>query len=76
MYAKAAAIVSASDFYGLTNRWVFECIDGILSRGEPADLLTVVESLQRNGKLEEVAPATRLLQGAEGCASVARTTVY
>lgn len=53
VYAQAAAVVTAADFFRLGHRRVFECIGGLLERGAAADLVTVAESLQRNGLLDE-----------------------
>ena len=51
MYEVAAGIIQPSDFYYPHLRVVYECIGGLLSRSTVADLVTVVESLTRNGKI-------------------------
>jgi hypothetical protein len=54
VFALAAAVVGAGDFFRQSHQRVFTCITGLLERGAEADLITVKESLERNGLLDDV----------------------
>lgn len=54
VYSVAAGILQPSDYYRDAHRQVYECIGGLLDRGTTPDLITVKESLERNGLLEDV----------------------
>lgn len=47
-------IVTASDFYYSNHRLIFEHIAALIAAGDPVDVLTVAEALERSGKLAEV----------------------
>src|SRR5947209_14539767 len=49
---KASELLQPEDFYRDTHRYIFEAISDLARRDEPADLLTVAEELQRQGRLE------------------------
>ena len=49
-----AETVSAEDFYSRNHRLIFDAVDSLSARDEPADVITVSEWLAKAGKLEEV----------------------
>lgn len=53
VFPPAAEVVQAADFFRDGHKRLFECIDGLLARGVEADLVTVKESLERNGLLDD-----------------------
>ncbi|MFQ6069543.1 MAG: replicative DNA helicase [Candidatus Aminicenantales bacterium] len=48
------SIVSPEDFYKESNRKIIECINSLVDKGKPVDLLTLSEELKRLGQLDEV----------------------
>ena len=46
-------LVTAADFYRADHRLIFEHIVALIASGQPADALTVCESLERAGKIEQ-----------------------
>lgn len=48
------------DFYHAANQRVFGAIVALVSRGEPVDLLTLMEELRRQGQLEQMGGAVYL----------------
>jgi replicative DNA helicase len=53
-------IVGESEFYRSDHRLIFNHIVLLIENGKPADVLTVAESLERSGKLEEAGGQTYL----------------
>lgn len=47
-------IVHAEDFYRYDHRLIFQTIMALLEKSHPADVLTVFESLQNQGRLDDV----------------------
>jgi replicative DNA helicase len=47
-------IVSSDDFYFPENKLVFKAIEELFDEGEPIDVISVIEKLKTQGKLEEV----------------------
>jgi len=52
--ADVVELLEADDFYRSVNGKVFGVIRGLFGQGEPVDLITVIESLRRQGLLDEV----------------------
>ncbi len=46
-------LISENEFYRADHRLIFQHIILLIENGKPADVLTVAESLERSGKLEE-----------------------
>lgn len=66
-------IMAPEVFYGHDNRVIYECIDGLLKAGQPADLITVFAALQSRGLADEVgglAYLNDLLQGVSSARNV------
>ena len=53
-WEKIADQFSDNDFYRADHRHIYRHISGLIEANKPADALTVAESLERSGKLEEV----------------------
>jgi len=51
---KVGDVISESDFYRADHRQIYHHITLLIGDNKPGDVLTVAESLQRSGKLEEV----------------------
>lgn len=53
VYVAAAEIVQPADFFRVGHRHVYECMAGLMARSVAVDYRTVIESLTRNGLIEE-----------------------
>src|SRR5262245_6800003 len=51
---QATELLQPEDFYRDNHRYIFEAISDLVRRDEPADLLTVAEELERQGRLEAI----------------------
>ena len=54
------SLVSAEDFYKDANRQILERMSSLVDKGQPIDLLTLTEELQKSGILDEVGGAAYL----------------
>ncbi|HZM47222.1 MAG TPA: replicative DNA helicase [Burkholderiales bacterium] len=50
---RVADVVTGADFYRADHRTIFQHIGDLIESGKPADTLTVAESLERSGKLND-----------------------
>ena len=51
-------LVDVADFYIHRNQWVWQALVTVYNRGEPVDIITITEELDRMGKLEtEIKPS-------------------
>ena len=78
--ARAVELLQADDFYKEGHRKIFSALLSLFDKGEPADLITVVEELRRKGQLDQIngegnGPAylTHLI---ESCPSAANVESY
>lgn len=53
-------ILSPDDFYKPSHKKIFSAVSDLFSKGEPVDLVTLAEMLQKNGVLEEIGGASYL----------------
>ncbi len=53
-WEKIADLLGEADFYRADHRLIYQHIQRLVDDNKPADTLTVAESLERSGKLEEV----------------------
>ena len=74
--ARGVEILIAEDFYRELHRKIFTVILTLFDRGEPVDLITVVEELRRRGQLEEVGGAAYLTALIESCPAAANVESY
>jgi replicative DNA helicase len=69
-------LVKESDFYRLDNRLIFGAIAVLINSNRPADVVTVFEHLQRQGKAEEAGGLTALNALAQFLPSAANMRRY
>src|SRR4051812_44970747 len=50
---RAADVVTESDFYRFEHKLIFGAVGALIGASKPADVITVYEQLQTNGKAEE-----------------------
>jgi hypothetical protein len=63
-YAQIAHILTPADFFVIHNGWIFDAIGRMVESGTPVEFITLVDELQRQGRLEESGGAayiTRLI---------------
>ena len=59
---QAVQILTADDFYREAHRRIFNALTDLDERGEPADVITITEALQRRGDLEAVGGAAAVAE--------------
>lgn len=74
--ARAVELLTTEDFYRERHRKIFNAVVTLFDKGEPVDLITVVEELRRRGHLEEVDGAAYLTSLIESCPSAANVESY
>lgn len=75
-WEKIADAVNAGDFYRADHRQIYSHISRLIDENKPADALTVAESLERSGKLEEVGGQAYIASLAVNTPSVANVRRY
>ncbi|MFP5430659.1 MAG: replicative DNA helicase [Gammaproteobacteria bacterium] len=73
---RAAEIVSENDFYRRDHRLIFRAIAILANEGKPRDALTVSETLNRLGELEEAGGIAYLGEVVKNTASAANIGAY
>lgn len=73
---KIADIVQADDFYRADHRLVFNSIYRLIEHGNPADVVTVAETLEASDNLEEVGGLSYLATMAQNTPSAANIKRY
>lgn len=68
--------VQASDFYKEAHRAIFETLLALNDRGEPADLVTLVNALQQSGNLDKVGGVPYLASLANAVPTAANAVYY
>ncbi|MGI6600407.1 MAG: replicative DNA helicase [Dethiobacteria bacterium] len=71
----AAEMLREADFYRTAHQKIFEAIMGLSEKGEPVDLVTLAEELQRQHSLEE-AGGTAYLSALAGAVPTAANVQY
>ena len=69
-------IVHEDDFYRFDHRVIFKTIVGLMEKDHPADVLTVFESLQNQGRLDDVGGMSYLNALATGVSSAVNIRRY
>ena len=69
-------VVHEDDFYRYDHRLIFKTIMGLVDKAYPADVLTVFESLQNQGRLDEVGGMAYLNALATGVSSAVNIRRY
>jgi replicative DNA helicase len=59
---RIASYVRAADFYRAAHGIIYEAIVNLYNRREPTDLITLVDELRRNGRLEDAGGETYLTE--------------
>jgi len=68
--------VNEGDFYRQSHRVIFDAIRSLQERAEPCDVITLSESLQARGKIEEAGGLSYLGELAQGTPSSANIAAY
>jgi replicative DNA helicase len=74
--ARAVELLGRDDFYRENHRLIFNAVTSLFDRGEPVDLITVVEDLRRRGQLEKAGGAAYITALIEACPSAANVESY
>lgn len=74
--ARSVELLAADDFYRELHRKICAAILTLFDKGEPVDLITVVEELRRRNQLEEVGGVAYLTALIEACPSAANVESY
>ena len=72
----AAELIEGSDFYREGHRLVFDTMQNMSERGEPIDILTLVEELRKTDKLERCGGAAYVAGLADTVPSAAHVASY
>ena len=73
---KISDVVHEDDFYRYDHRLIFKTIMGLIEKTHPADVLTVFESLQNQGRLDDVGGMAYLNALATGVSSAVNILRY
>lgn len=73
---KVADIVGADDFYVTKNAQIFEAVLGLFERREPIDVVTMADTLEKNGNLENIGGAAYLTELVNSVPSSAHVAQY
>ena len=65
--SEASGTLSGQDFYSEAHKEIFEAMLDIHERGEPVDLVTLVEELRQRGTLDSVGGVSLHLRPVHGC---------
>lgn len=74
--ASAIEILSASDFYQIAHRYIFQALVDLFQEHKPCDPITLQERLRQKGKLEEAGGATYISQLLNSVISTANAAYY
>ncbi|AYH42334.1 replicative DNA helicase [Azoarcus sp. DN11] len=75
-WERVADLASETDFYRDDHRRIFRHISKLLDLGKPADVVTVFESLEKNGESEQAGGLAYLAEIANGTPSAANIRRY
>ncbi len=75
-FDRAAELLADSDFYRHEHRLIFGAIRGLIQAGKPADVVTVFEHLQSQGKAEDAGKLKYLNDLAQSVPSAANMRRY
>jgi replicative DNA helicase len=73
---KIGDVVRVEDFYRYDHRLIYQHIQRLIDRSQPADVITVFESLSSSGKMEEVGGLQYLNELAQSTPSAANIRRY
>jgi len=69
-------ILKPDDFYRDNHRHIFAAIQDLFEKGEPIDLVTVAENLNRSGRLEQIGGIATIAEIAQAVPSAANVEHY
>ncbi|MBS3797351.1 MULTISPECIES: replicative DNA helicase [unclassified Pseudoalteromonas] len=75
-FDRVAEIVVSQDFYTRTHRFIFEAMERLVEAGQPIDLITISESLEKNNQLESIGGFAYLGEIAKNTPSAANISAY
>ncbi|MEO2267924.1 replicative DNA helicase [Pseudoalteromonas pernae] len=75
-FDRVAEIVVSQDFYTRTHRFIFEAMERLVEAGQPIDLITISESLEKNNQLEGIGGFAYLGEIAKNTPSAANISAY
>ncbi len=71
-----ADLVSEGDFFKPQHRRIYACMERLVEQEQPIDVVTLAETLARNGELDEVGGTSYLAEVANATPSVANIRAY
>ncbi len=74
--AAAEVKLTAADFYKPAHGHIYEAIEALYHRGEPADPVTVADELHRDGLLEAIGGAPALISLQSGTPAISNASRY
>ncbi|MBE0365146.1 replicative DNA helicase [Pseudoalteromonas ulvae UL12] len=73
---RVAERVVAQDFYTRTHRFIFEAMEKLAEQGQPIDLITISETLEKNNQLDSIGGFSYLGEIAKNTPSAANINAY
>ncbi|MDP4983007.1 replicative DNA helicase, partial [Pseudoalteromonas tunicata] len=73
---RVAERVVSQDFYTRTHRFIFEAMEKLAEQGQPLDLITISETLEKNNQLEGIGGFSYLGEIAKNTPSAANINAY
>lgn len=74
--AEVSTILSSEDFYKPSHKVIFEAIMNVYNRGEVVDIVTVVEELRKDNRLQELGGASSVASLTEESVSAVNVSYY
>ena len=75
-FDRVAELVVSQDFYTRTHKLIFEAMTALAEIGDPIDLITISESLEKNNKLAGIGGFAYLAEIAKNTPSAANINAY
>ena len=75
-FDRVAELVVSQDFYTRTHKLIFEAMTALAEIGDPIDLITISESLEKNNKLAGIGSFAYLAEIAKNTPSAANIDAY
>ncbi|MEJ6475641.1 replicative DNA helicase [Pseudoalteromonas piscicida] len=75
-FDRVAELVVSHDFYTRTHKLIFEAMEKLVELGQPIDLITISENLEKNHQLETIGGFSYLAEIAKNTPSAANIDAY
>ncbi|GEK10820.1 replicative DNA helicase [Pseudoalteromonas sp. McH1-7] len=75
-FDRVAELVVSHDFYTRTHKLIFEAMEKLVELGQPIDLITISENLEKNNQLETIGGFSYLAEIAKNTPSAANIDAY